>query len=142
MGQTNVAREGEDAAPALEGLLALQRRNFESLNEVFRLAVEGAQTIAGRRRDAIAETNRRYALLLWRGLDRPLVNGAMGPWLDLAQHALDAGFSHALSATELASRLQLESLVAFGRNASESLKLMENLPRQRPKRSQTDSKER
>lgn len=98
-------------ANGMTSLWTLQARNLDALSGAVTSALRQAQTIAGIYGDVVSETHRHLAVEVWRGL--PQGGGEAGKPLKIARRAIDASFANAIAATQLATKLQLESLSAL-----------------------------
>ena len=94
-------------------LWSMQARNLDALGGAITSMLRHAQSLADIYGDAVSETHRRLAVEMWRGLSQGNELADPGRPLQIARRAIDASFSNAITATQLATKLQLESLVAL-----------------------------
>ena len=109
----------------LDGLWALHARNLAALNEIVKVSIEQVQSLVIQSGSVVAETNRQFAVALWRGI--PLAADLESSF-GTAQRAIDASFAHTLAITELASKAQLESLSVLRRSTIDCLKSLRLQP--------------
>jgi hypothetical protein len=87
--------------------------NLDALSEAIASVLSRAQTLAGMYGDAISETHRHLTVELWRGLSHGSEFADPRRCVKITRRAIDASFSNAIAATQLATKLQLESLAAL-----------------------------
>ena len=98
---------------AFVSIWSMQARNLDALSGAITSVLRQAQNLAGLYGDAVSETHRQLAVEMWRGLSPGSELADTGRPIKLARRAIDASFSNAIAATQLATRLQLESLAAL-----------------------------
>jgi hypothetical protein len=123
---TNDGTDGpKNSIPTVNRLLAIHQQALDALNGAVKLALEGAQTIVNRYEDFVSEAHRQFAVLQWRGTVPRNADGEESSSVEVAQGAIDTTFAHAVALTEIATKLQLESLTVLRHSALDSLKLFE-----------------
>jgi hypothetical protein len=115
----------ENGRPMPDIWQRLHQQNFDALNGVLKLGLDGAQTVAERYGNTVYEAHRRFAVLMWRGTPTPEADGDRSSALVVAQRATNTTLAHAAALAEIATKLQLESLAIFERSALASLNLFE-----------------
>ena len=104
--------------PAIDGngsasLWSMQARNLDALSAAITSVLSHAQSLAGMYGEAISETNRHLTVELWRGLSHASELADPRRRARITRRAIDASFANAIAATQLATKLQLESLAAL-----------------------------
>ena len=90
---------------------------FDMLNELFKIAVDGAHAMATRQSQAISDFHRHFADLTSQGA-RP--DGA-APGMAFTQEAFVAGLSHGMALAEIAVKMEFETLAILNRSLSVGL---------------------
>jgi hypothetical protein len=98
---------------AFTSMWSMHARNLDALSRAITSMLRHAQSLAGIYGDAVSETNRQLAVEMWRGLSHGNELANSGGPNRVARRAIDASFSNAIAATQLATKLQLESLAAL-----------------------------
>ena len=118
--------EPRSAENGLTSLWSMQVRSLDALSGAATTALRQAQSLAGMYGDAISETHRHFAVELWRGLSPGSDFVDAEKALKMARRAIDASFANAIAATQLATKLQLESLAALKLATLNALNVVES----------------
>ncbi|HEV2546599.1 MAG TPA: phasin family protein [Stellaceae bacterium] len=118
-----MGQKGSKNGVALDGVLAQHERNVNALNGVAKLALQSAQEFVGESCDFVIEAHRSFAVLLLNGAT-PGVDGAMGSYTELGQKMVDNSLANALKMSEMANKLQRESLSVLRQSISENFETM------------------
>ena len=111
----------KENAPVGNGSSLRQRHDVDVLSRTTELALESAKAILDRYDELVSAAHRETALLLWRGITPGPLDNYIGSSLDVTKRAMVAAFSQGIALTEIAAKLQLESLALFRRIAVEGL---------------------
>jgi hypothetical protein len=84
-------------------------------------AFDSARAVLARYDELVATAQRETALLLWRGMAPPTLDGSLTSSLDATKRAVIASFSQGIALAEIAAKLQLEGIALLRRVAVESL---------------------
>ena len=111
-------KSGNNNEPVIDGnefvsLWSMQAGNLVALSEAIASVLSRAQSLAGMYGDAISKTHRHLTVELWRGLSHGNQFADPRRCAKITPHAINASFSNAIAATQLATKLQLESLAVL-----------------------------
>jgi hypothetical protein len=97
----------------LATLWSMQAVNLDALSEAIASVLSRAQGLAEIYGEAISETHRHLTVDLWRGHSHGSGFADPRKCIKITQGTIDASFSNAIVAKQLATKLQLESLAAL-----------------------------
>jgi hypothetical protein len=106
--------------PAGDGasVIAVQ---FDLLNEIFRLSMEGAHAIATRQSQAMSDLHRQFTYLMSRSAGPSASENGAASGMVFAREAFGTGLSHGLAVTEIAVKMEMETLAILNRSFSAGL---------------------
>lgn len=107
-------------------LWSIHARNIDALSGAITSVLRNAQSLAGMYGDAVTDTHRHLAVEMWRGV--PQAGELADPSRSgkVVRRVIDASFANAIAATQLATKLQLESLAALKLATLNGLAVIEN----------------
>ena len=94
-------------------LWSMQARNLDALSGAITSVLSHARSLAGMYGDAISKTHRDLTVEMWRGLSHARELADPRRCIKITRRAIDASFSNAIPATQLSTKLQLESVAAL-----------------------------
>ena len=94
---------------------------FDMLNELFKIAVDGAHAMATRQSQAISDFHRHFADLTSQGARPSALPDGAAPGMAFTQEAFVAGLSHGMALAEIAVKMEFETLAILNRSLSVGL---------------------
>jgi hypothetical protein len=112
------SRAGDDI---LEGLIALQRRQIDTVNQITRIALHGARDVMARQSAAASNLHRQIFDLMSCAVASPAVADDIVSGLAFARQAVGIFISHSIALTEIATKMEMQALTILNKSASVSL---------------------
>jgi hypothetical protein len=104
-----------------ESAIALHLFQLDMLNEVVKIALDGAHAIATRQSQAMSEFHRQFADLMSRSTGPSALEGGTASGVAFAKQALGSGISHSIALTEIAVKMEMDALAILNKSVSAGL---------------------
>lgn len=121
MTATGERPNGQGDDNILEGLIALQRRQIDAINQIARIALHGTRDVAARQSDVTSKLHRQIFDLVSCSLAWPAVEDGMVSGVAFARQAVGISIAHSIALIEITAKMEMHALAILNKSASVSL---------------------
>jgi hypothetical protein len=117
---TQIAQKPDLSPAGADDMIAFQHQ-LRMLNEIIVVAVNAAQAIASRQSAAVSELNQQMAALVSRSTTPAAARDGVAAALAFAKQAFDANVAHRIAITEIAAKMETDTLAILSKSVSAGL---------------------